>query len=408
MNEACSVYTNHFLLNERTIIDFVKDQLDYFNKNASLRAKEIGDGNINYVFRVWDESTGKSLVIKQADKKLKSSGRLLGVYRNKIEVEILKMQNDFAPGKVPQIYDYNEVMCALTMEDISAFQNLRIALLEGKTFENFSQEITDFMVQVLLSTTDLLMDRHKKKELVKKFTNVELCDISEDLVFTEPYYNYKNRNIITAGNENFVDAVLYHDEHLKKEVGVLRNTFMNVSQALIHGDLHSGSIFINETGIKIIDPEFAFYGPIGYDVGNVIGNLFFSFANKTVTDPDNTNFISWIKATISDIFDQFKAKAVHKLKAEVVLPLYNDSFIEDYVAGIMADAVGMAGTEMIRRVVGDTKVKDLTLITEREEKIKVERALILAAVAFIKNREKHKRGLDLIEEFQRCKESVGL
>ncbi len=408
MSKAVNIYTDHFLLDEKTIIDFVKDNLDYFDRDASLHAKEIGDGNINYVFRVWDEKTGRSLVIKQADKKLKSSGRPLGVYRNKIEAEILKLQNSFAPGKVPHIYHYNESMCALTMEDISDFKNLRTALLEGNIYEDLSREITDFMVQVLLSTTDLLMDRHMKKEFVKKFINVELCDISEDLVFTEPYFNYKDRNVITAGNEDFVNAVLYGDEGLKKEVGVLRNTFMNASQALIHGDLHSGSIFINETGIKVIDPEFAFYGPIGYDVGNVIGNLFFSLANKLVTAPDHTDFISWIERTISEIFDCFKEKAVHKLTTEIEFPLYNDGFINDYVAGIMSDTVGMAGTEIIRRVVGDTKVKDLILIKEGKEKIKIERALILTAVSFIKNRKTYTCGMELIDEFRRCKESVNV
>lgn len=408
MSKAVNIYTDHFLLDEKTIIDFVKDNLDYFDRDASLHAKEIGDGNINYVFRVWDEKTGRSLVIKQADKKLKSSGRPLGVYRNKIEAEILKLQNSFAPGKVPHIYHYNESMCALTMEDISDFKNLRTALLEGNIYEDLSREITDFMVQVLLSTTDLLMDRHMKKEFVKKFINVELCDISEDLVFTEPYFNYKDRNVITAGNEDFVNAVLYNDESLKKEVGVLRNTFMNASQALIHGDLHSGSIFINETGIKVIDPEFAFYGPIGYDVGNVIGNLFFSLANKLVTAPDHTEFISWIERTISEIFDCFKEKAVHKLTTEIEFPLYNDGFINGYVAGIMSDTVGMAGTEIIRRVVGDTKVKDLILIKEGKEKIKIERALILTAVSFIKNRKTYTCGMELIDEFRRCKESVNV
>lgn len=408
MSKAVNIYTDHFLLDEKTIIDFVKDNLDYFDRDASLHAKEIGDGNINYVFRVWDEKTGRSLVIKQADKKLKSSGRPLGVYRNKIEAEILKLQNSFAPGKVPHIYHYNESMCALTMEDISDFKNLRTALLEGNIYEDLSREITDFMVQVLLSTTDLLMDRHMKKEFVKKFINVELCDISEDLVFTEPYFNYKDRNVITAGNEDFVNAVLYGDEGLKKEVGVLRNTFMNASQALIHGDLHSGSIFINETGIKVIDPEFAFYGPIGYDVGNVIGNLFFSLANKLVTAPDHTDFISWIERTISEIFDCFKEKAVHKLTTEIEFPLYNDGFINGYVAGIMSDTVGMAGTEIIRRVVGDTKVKDLILIKEGKEKIKIERALILTAVSFIKNRKTYTCGMELIDEFRRCKESVNV
>ena len=408
MSKAVNIYTDHFLLDEKTIIDFVKDNLDYFDRDASLHAKEIGDGNINYVFRVWDEKTGRSLVIKQADKKLKSSGRPLGVYRNKIEAEILKLQNSFAPGKVPHIYHYNESMCALTMEDISDFKNLRTALLEGNIYEDLSREITDFMVQVLLSTTDLLMDRHMKKEFVKKFINVELCDISEDLVFTEPYFNYKDRNVITAGNEDFVNAVLYGDEGLKKEVGVLRNTFMNASQALIHGDLHSGSIFINETGIKVIDPEFAFYGPIGYDVGNVIGNLFFSLANKLVTAPDHTEFISWIERTISEIFDCFKEKAVHKLTTEIEFPLYNDGFINGYVAGIMSDTVGMAGTEIIRRVVGDTKVKDLILIKEGKEKIKIERALILTAVSFIKNRKTYTCGMELIDEFRRCKVSVNV
>ena len=76
---------------------------------------------------------------------------------------------------------------------------------------------------------------------------------------------------------------LYEDEALHAEVAALRNGFMNNAQALIHGDLHSGSIFANEQGIKVIDPEFAFYGPMGYDIGNVIGNLFFAWANKAYT-----------------------------------------------------------------------------------------------------------------------------
>lgn len=122
------------------------------------------------------------------------------------------------------------------------------------------------------------MDRQEKKKQVKFFTNPELCDITEDLVLTEPYLaqpmNPRNKNIVTPGNEDFVREHLYEDETLHGEVAALRNGFMNNAQALIHGDLHSGSIFANEQGIKVIDPEFAFYGPMGYDIGNVIGNLF--------------------------------------------------------------------------------------------------------------------------------------
>lgn len=49
--------------------------------------------------------------------------------------------------------------------------------------------------------------------------------------------------------------------------------FMTRAQSLIHGDLHTGSIFINEESTKVFDPEFCFYGPMGYDIGNVIANM---------------------------------------------------------------------------------------------------------------------------------------
>ena len=37
--------------------------------------------------------------------------------------------------------------------------------------------------------------------------------------------------------------------------------------------MHTGSIFASETETKVIDPEFAFYGPIGFDVGLFLANL---------------------------------------------------------------------------------------------------------------------------------------
>mgnify|MGYP002228212686 CR=1 FL=1 len=90
---------------------------------------------------------------------------------------------------------------------------------------------------------------------------------------------------------------------------------MNNAQALIHGDLHSGSIFINEKGIKVIDPEFAFYGPMGYDIGNVIGNLFFALVNRKhlMLSENKDEFINWLKDTIKNIFDMFKEKFIKKL-----------------------------------------------------------------------------------------------
>lgn len=394
-------YSQHFLLNTNTVIDYVKDCTDYFDDQAELTASEIGDGNINYVFRVKDQRSGKSLVVKQADKLLRSSGRPLDLHRSRIEAEILRTEGKLAPGFTPIVYDYNETMCALTMEDISTYKNLRTEMLKGKTFPLFADNITAFIADTLLPTTDLVLDRHEKKRKVQLFTNIDCCDITEDLVFTEPYYNYKNRNIITEGEEAFVAENLYQNEYLKGQVGLLRDRFMNEAQAMIHGDLHSGSIFINENGIKVIDPEFSFYGPIGYDVGNVIGNLFLAWANKLTTASDQKEFLNWIENTIRDIYDQMKEQFGLKYDSLVTCPLYNAHFKKTYIDEIMADAMGYAGTEMIRRTVGDTKTLEITSVADHSKRVLLDKLLILSGMRFIERRNQYMQGSDITDEFER-------
>ncbi|MBI6874460.1 S-methyl-5-thioribose kinase [Clostridium aciditolerans] len=395
-----SKYSEHFLMNAEEAKIYSKEVAKYFTAEEEVAAVEIGDGNINYVFKIWNPKTGKSLIIKQADKLLRSSGRPLDINRNRIEAEILKIEGTLAQAFVPKIYHYDETMCALCMEDISEYKNLRTELLSGKTFHHLADNISTFLADTLLPTTDLVIDRADKKDRVSRFTNKELCDISEDLVFTEPYYNYKNRNIIIKENENFVENNLYNNERLKAEVGILRDRFMNHAQALIHGDLHSGSIFANEKGIKVIDPEFAFYGPMGYDVGNVIGNLFFSWANKYYTEGSNSEFLSWIEEAIRDTYDLFAKKLSEKYDAIVKFNLYNSYFKEHYIKEVLADSLGYAGTEIIRRVVGDSKVLEVTSVKNLEQRIPMERALIKIGISLIMNRYRFTKGSHITEDFK--------
>ena len=394
-------YSSHFLMNVEEAKNYSKEKVKFFDDDEKLQDIEIGDGNINYVFKIWNEESGKSLIIKQADKLLRSSGRPLDINRSRIEAEILKIQKNLAKDFIPEIYDYDEIMCAIAMEDIAEYKNLRKELMEGKTFKSLSENLSQFLADTLLPTTDLVIDRAEKKSRVIKFTNTELCDISEDLVFTEPYYNYKNRNIIIDENKEFVEDNLYNNEKLKAQVGILRDNFMNHAQALIHGDLHSGSIFVNEKGMKVIDPEFAFYGPMGYDIGNVIGNLFFSWANKYYGDMENKEFLKWIESTIKDTFDFTKEKISSKYDSIVEFELYNnDYFKEKYLKEIFADSLGYAGTEIIRRVVGDSKVMEITSVDDNDIRVPMERALIKMGISLIMNRYDISYGREITREFK--------
>ena len=379
-------YQEHFLLDCDEVISYVKEK-NLFPENANLTVKEIGDGNINYIFKVENKIDGKSIVLKQADKLLRSSGRPLDLTRSKIEANILRIENDLAPHFVPEIYFYDEIMCVLAMEDISEYKNLRTELIAGKIFPNFADNISEFLSRTLLLTTDLFMSKFEKKKNVKEFINPELCDISECLVFTEPYDNNRNRNIITAGNEEFVENMLYKNEDLHFSILKLKEKFMNYSQSLIHGDLHSGSIFINEKGIKIIDPEFSFYGPMAYDIGNVIGNLYFPLYRAKFFMEDSKKkeeFINWLEKCILDIPILFskKCKLLWEKYSNDKL-LKNKKFRDYYIENIVKDSLAYAGTEMIRRTVGDAKVLELTSLENSEKKLELERDLINKAVSMI-------------------------
>jgi 5-methylthioribose kinase len=389
-------YQKHFLMDTEAIKQYVVERLGAFPSGTPIEVSEIGDGNINYVFRVVNQATQESLIIKQADILLRSSGRPLDIERNRIEAEILRLQNELAPQFVPEVYYYDQKMYALTMEDVSAYQNMRYELIDKQIFPDFSEKIAEFLARTLLLTSDLVLDRDVKKQRVKDFINPEMCDISEDLVFTEPYDDYKQRNIVTAGNEDFIRENLYENEPLQVEVALLRHNFMNNAQSLLHGDLHTGSIFINQTGVKVIDPEFAFYGPAGYDIGNVLAHLYFPMV-KNLFDPTvDQAFHQWSKQTISDVYDKVKLKLSALYDEAVTFSLYkNQVFKDTMIQEIVTDAVGYAGTEIIRRVVGDSKVKELAMIAP-EKKIEAERVLIKLGIQLIINRQQITNGSQLV------------
>ena len=408
----------HYLLDTETVKTYLVEQLKLFPADEPLDAEEIGDGNINYVFRVCSRASGKSIIVKQADRLLRSSGRPLDITRSKREAEALRIYAGFTPQFIPQIYAYDDTMSAICMEDISYCGNLRKELMAGHSLPaNFAENAASFLADTVFATSDLFLSPEEKKERVKAFINPELCAISETLVFSEPYCNGKNRNRITPGNEAFIQKTLYNDEALKAEVALLRETFMNKAEALIHGDLHTGSIFIgNNTGVtidsngttepcmKIIDPEFAFYGPIGYDLGNIIAHLYCAWMYAAFTREKRSaadEFIERIAAAIEALPQLFTAKALERCKTVPLSdPLYNERYIRRRLAEILVDAYGFAGTEIIRRTVGDTKTAEFDAMGSDPRRITMERIIIKMACALIKRRRQANIGAHTIINFR--------
>ena len=398
-----SKYDTYFLMKETDVPDYVQTRYPgHFAPDAALTVHEIGDGNLNYVFRVVEEATGKSVIVKQAGEALRISAEMhVSTDRNRIESEILQLQDKYAPGSVPKIYGYDTVMCACCMEDLSDHELMRYALMQHKTFPRFADDISTYMVNTLLKTTDVAMEHKEKKALVKSFINPELCEITEDLVLMEPYNDINHRNLVFPANAEFVKRELYDDAALHLAVARLKFEFMNNAQALIHGDLHTGSIFVKQDSTRVFDPEFAFYGPMGYDIGNVVANLIFAWDNGRAAGVET--FCRWALDAIRDTIDLFREKFVKCFDECVTEPMAKvPGFREFYLDSILSDTAGYAGTELHRRTVGMAQVKDVTTIADPEKRAHAERVNIICGKDYILNRTEFKTGADFVNAVLRA------
>ncbi len=398
--------SKYYVLDVDRVFDYIQKELNYFDHDADIECNEIGDGNLNLVFRVVDKKHGKSIIVKQSLPYVRCVGEEwpLNINRAEIENRILKIEYNLTNGLVPRVYKFDPVMYATLMEDLSDHVIMRRGLMELNQYPRFIDQITDFMVKTLLMTSDIVMNHQEKKAYLKDFINPELCDITEALVYTEPFYNAE-RNKIDDFLIEFMENNVWNDKELKLEVAKLKFDFMTNAQALLHGDLHTGSIFVKEDSTKVIDPEFAFYGPMAYDIGALIANLVMNYIstdarieNRERCDVHNEYLLN----TMRDVIDLFKEKFL-RLFDEVVTDemAKTPGFKEWYLDNVIIDTAGVTGCEMIRRTVGLAHVQDLDDIPDIDKQAQAKKTNVFMAKDFIMERKGIKTGQDFVDMVKR-------
>ncbi|MFN3330907.1 MAG: S-methyl-5-thioribose kinase, partial [Caldilinea sp.] len=138
----------------------------------------------------------------------------------------------------------DEEMSLVVMENLSALEVMRRPLVARKRFPNFADHISTFLARTLFFTSDFYLTGVEKKEMQAKFINPHLCKIQEDFVFTNPFMESpENRWNPLLDAE--VQAVR-RNSALKLAIAEMKMSYMTHAEALIHSDLHTGSIMANE------------------------------------------------------------------------------------------------------------------------------------------------------------------
>ena len=335
--------------------------------------KEVGDGNLNLVFIV---TSGRgAIIVKQALPYVRLVGDSwpLPLKRAFFEYHALIRQAERAPGMVPEIYHFDEEQAIIAMEFFTPYIILRHKLMAQERVEGLGEALGTFLARTLFLGSDLSMDTAKRKHDVALFVeSVELNDITETLIFSDPYFDAE-RNHHTPGLDPIV-ARLRADVDLKVEAHHLKAKFANNAETMLHGDFHTGSVMVTENDTKIIDPEFVLYGPMGFDVGMLLGNFWMAYFAQP-GHGNNADYQAWILETIARIWNTFVAEFSHLWRTGRTGILYEETLFKEQQLGleqalghrlcaIWEDALGFAGVEMIRRTLSLAHIAENDMIED--------------------------------------------
>jgi|TARA_B100000161_G_scaffold12107_1_gene7478 5-methylthioribose kinase len=345
---------------------------------------EVGDGNLNLVFIVTGD-LGK-VIIKQALPYVRLVGDSwpLTLERAFFEYNALIRQEERDPGVVPKVLYFDSAQGLIAMEYLENHKILRNKLIEGEKVDGLSEVLGLHCARIAFKGSDLYMETKTKKSDVSLFEkNIELMAITENLVFTDPYFNAE-MNSNTEGLEKIIN-ILRNDIKMKSCVQNMLRKFASNTETMCHGDLHSGSIMCTNDQTRVIDPEFAFYGPMGFDLGMLLANFlmaYFSQEGHRKTS-EQSDYQSWISTIMKETVEHFQAEFSalwNSARNGILFPktLFEDqghsssSALESFLNSIWSDAVGFCGIEMHRRCLSLAHNADFELIEDTKLRAKLE------------------------------------
>ena len=375
--------------------------------SSRWKIDEVGDGNLNLVYTV--SSNSGNIIVKQALPYVRLVGDSwpLPLSRSFYEHEVLVRQAKRDPGSVPQIFYFNKVQAIIAMEMLLPHVILRKKLIAGEYVDGLAQRLGKFCARTAFRGSDLSLQTADKKSDTAMFQgNLALMGITESLVFTEPYFAAE-MNHHTDGLDPIV-KILRSDVEMKSVAQTMLLKFTANTETLCHGDLHSGSVMCTDNETKVIDPEFGFYGPMGFDIGMLISNYLMAYFSQPSHRESDTllEYQTWILKVIEGTCEAFQQEFKNLWNSERTGILFPRSMFEDQgdssefalngmLEHIWQDAVAISGIEMHRRVLSLAHNADFEEINDTKKRSQLEARNLMMGRELILNSKAIKNASEL-------------
>ena len=381
------------------------------------RVSEVSDGNLNSVYIVTGPTGG--ICVKQSLPFVRVVGESWPMPLERTYFEQLYFQTSapYARGSTPALFHYDPEQFAIAMESLAEHIVLRRGLVNGQRYPSAARHVAEYVARRAFSTSVLNDSFERVNERIGAFLqNTALTRITVDLIFTHPFIENERNRWTTPQLDDLVRDIRC-DAELKSSIARIAHRFLTVHEALIHGDLHTGSVMATATDTRVIDAEFATYGPIGFDLGLFIGNLltaYFSQPGHEAEAGERREYGEWILEQIGEFWSGFSAQFELLWQARRTSDGYPSAFFasqsdahsfalerQRWFRALFTDTIGYAGAEIIRRTIGFAHNFEFESISDEGVRARLEQCAIEFARELIVSPHEFCNAGDVIEGARR-------
>ena len=331
--------------------------------------EEDGDGYVNYSFRVHTDKG--NYVLKQGRELARTGLDPMAMYRNGLEYDSMRIRYAIVPEYTPFLKFQDKENNLFVMEDVSDLKITRFQFNKNRMFPDLGRRCGECMAKTEFYTSEYFLSREEYRQLQTKFANTQMRRVMEDGAFMDIFNTEVERGLGEEYN-HFARGIMY-DHRFETERFKLRRNFMSHADGLIHGDLHTSNIFASEDAMKVIDMEFSFMGPFGYDLGYLTGNLISQYCaacfKPFASEAKRREFKAYLLATIKSLFETYFKTFIECWKKDAKERYQGaGGLCRSILDEVMRDAPGYASIVNWFRCTGEIEYPDFDVIENLEDK----------------------------------------
>jgi len=232
-----------------------------------LSANPAGEGNMNCTLRV---RTGQSsLIVKQARPWVEKYPAIDAPWnRATVEARFYKTTGSDAQlsERMPKLLSFDPAARILVLEDCAPSPDFTSLYRDSSIGSSDLQALTEYLAH--------LHTRFQDPSLAAHFSDPAMRNLNHEHMFEFPLRpdNGLNLDAITPGLAALANR-LRQSSAFTGNVAALGKLYLGEGRALIHGDYFPGSWLKTAGNVKIIDPEFCFFGLPEIDLGSLVAHL---------------------------------------------------------------------------------------------------------------------------------------